>query len=121
MLYGTTARMCNTTGSGRARNRAFAGVTSASPASSTSRAVPNAAGTSASRISIAGMRHSARPEDVVALMVVGSLGCWVAVAFPLVPRARSAAPLLRLRLSSATTSLRVLALPPPASGRKPDT
>ena len=39
-LYGTTLRMCRTTGSGCATKRAFAAVTTGAPARSTSLAIP---------------------------------------------------------------------------------
>ena len=57
-----TERMCSTTGIGCAKNRAFAGVTSAPPASCASLAVPAIAGTRLNRISSVGIHHSDRRE-----------------------------------------------------------
>src|ERR687889_191038 len=60
-----TTRMCSTTGMGWAKNRAFAVVTSAPPASCASLAVPAIAGTRLNRISAPGTTQSDRRDDVV--------------------------------------------------------
>ncbi|GII64583.1 hypothetical protein Skr01_46680 [Sphaerisporangium krabiense] len=52
--------MCNTTGRGTAKNRAFSGVTAAPPISPSSRTAPMMTGTADSRISPAGTRHCPR-------------------------------------------------------------
>jgi hypothetical protein len=69
--------MCSTTGSGEAKNRALAGVTSALLASSVKRNVPATPGTKLSRMSEAGIHHSAEMkrfsfEIIENLLGVGS-------------------------------------------------
>ncbi|GII79412.1 hypothetical protein Sru01_43940 [Sphaerisporangium rufum] len=51
MVYTVAVRMCSTTGSGIAKNRALPGVISAPAVSSVSRAAPAITGTAPSRIS----------------------------------------------------------------------
>jgi hypothetical protein len=74
MLYGMTARMCRITGMGCAKKRAFAGVTSASPANCASRDVPATAGTRLNTISSAGRSQSARRRGVGCFIVSARRG-----------------------------------------------
>jgi hypothetical protein len=68
--------MCKTTGNGEVKNRALSGVISALLASSVKRAIPATPGTKLSRMSEAGIHHSAEKkyfsfEVIECLLVVG--------------------------------------------------
>ena len=63
-----TLRMCNTTGKGAAKNRAFSGVISAPPARPIRRTIPAATGTALSTINGATTNQSPLAEEFTVIV-----------------------------------------------------